>query len=155
MGYFPWIHMISLGYCKKNVTPLLTHCSFSCTNPLTWYINGILPKGPYPPCLHMANRALLAGYPRYLTFIFRDPLLMWLFGNTLSLLWHDESHSYCHIISEYLYRPWEYTYHIVYYIMGDGDWVKSFNNDLEIYIVLCYIKHDEFIRIFLEGKQNF
>ena len=27
-------------------------------------IEGILPKGPYPPCLHMADRALLAGYPR-------------------------------------------------------------------------------------------
>ena len=26
--------------------------------------DGILPKGPYPPCLRMADRALLAGYPR-------------------------------------------------------------------------------------------
>ena len=26
---------------------------------------GILPKGPYLPCLSMAVRALLAGYPRY------------------------------------------------------------------------------------------
>ena len=31
------------------------------------YIEGILPKGPYPPCLRMANRALLAGYPRYVS----------------------------------------------------------------------------------------
>ena len=30
-----------------------------------FYIYGILPKGPYPPCLRMADRALLAGYPRY------------------------------------------------------------------------------------------
>ena len=30
------------------------------------YINGILPKGPYPPCLRMADRALLAGYTRYM-----------------------------------------------------------------------------------------
>ena len=28
-------------------------------------IDGILPKGPYPPCLRMADRALLAGYPCY------------------------------------------------------------------------------------------
>ena len=28
-------------------------------------IEGILPKGPYPPCLRMADRALLAGYPGY------------------------------------------------------------------------------------------
>ena len=25
---------------------------------------GILPKGPYLPCVSMAGRALLAGYPR-------------------------------------------------------------------------------------------
>ena len=30
-----------------------------------WYIEGILPKGPYPPCLRMEDRTLLAGYPRY------------------------------------------------------------------------------------------
>ena len=29
-------------------------------------VDGILPKGPYPPCLRMADRALLAGYPRML-----------------------------------------------------------------------------------------
>ena len=29
------------------------------------YFEGILPKGPYPPCLRMADRALLAGYPRF------------------------------------------------------------------------------------------
>ena len=29
------------------------------------HIEGILPNGPYPPCLRMADRALLAGYPRY------------------------------------------------------------------------------------------
>ena len=29
-------------------------------------IEGIVQKGPYPPCLRMADRALLAGYPRYM-----------------------------------------------------------------------------------------
>ena len=29
------------------------------------YFEGILPKGPYPPCLRMADRALSAGYPRF------------------------------------------------------------------------------------------
>ena len=29
------------------------------------HIEGILPKGPYLPCVSMAGRALLAGYPRY------------------------------------------------------------------------------------------
>ena len=30
-------------------------------------IEGILPKGSYPPCWRMADRALLAGYPRNIT----------------------------------------------------------------------------------------
>ena len=34
--------------------------------PVICFINGILPKRPYPPCLRMADRALLAGYPRHM-----------------------------------------------------------------------------------------
>ena len=30
----------------------------------TPYVHGILPKGPYPPCLRMAHGALLARYPQ-------------------------------------------------------------------------------------------
>ena len=30
------------------------------------YIEGILPKGPYLPCVSMAGSVLLAGYPRYM-----------------------------------------------------------------------------------------
>ena len=30
------------------------------------HIDGILPKGPYLPCVSMAGRALLAGYHRYM-----------------------------------------------------------------------------------------
>ena len=37
------------------------------------HIEGILPKGPYLPCVSMAGRALLAGYPRYVSiWIFVD-----------------------------------------------------------------------------------
>ena len=32
-------------------------------------IEGILPKRPHPPCLRMADRALLAGCPRYMVHI--------------------------------------------------------------------------------------
>ena len=32
---------------------------------ITPYIEGILPKGPYLPCVRVAGRALLAGYPRH------------------------------------------------------------------------------------------
>ena len=34
-------------------------------------IEGILPKGPYLPCVSMAGRSLLAGYPRYLPNIIK------------------------------------------------------------------------------------
>ena len=34
------------------------------------YIDGILLKGPSPPCLRMADRALLAGYSRYVGHLF-------------------------------------------------------------------------------------
>ena len=33
-------------------------------------IEGILPKGPYLPCVSMAGRALLAGYHRYVVMWF-------------------------------------------------------------------------------------
>ena len=37
-------------------------------------IEGILPKGPYLPCVSMAGRALLAGYPRYVLALWTNPL---------------------------------------------------------------------------------
>ena len=62
---------ILLALCKSNlqIHPTKAHASIlwhhHSRNQLL-YIEGILPKGPYPPCLHMADRALLAGYPRYM-----------------------------------------------------------------------------------------
>ena len=41
-------------------------------------IDGILPKGPYPPCLRMADRALLAGY--------LEMKLLWYNGTALNLI---------------------------------------------------------------------
>ena len=44
-------------------------------------IDGILPKGPYPPCLRMADGALLAGYPRNIcgySFIQNVSIVNWL-----------------------------------------------------------------------------
>ena len=51
-------------------TPLLKKCQIDAVCPISVCthkpdIDGILPKGPYPPCLRMADRAPLAGYPRY------------------------------------------------------------------------------------------
>ena len=41
-------------------------CDYSRPSTVLAHCDGILPKGPYSPCLHMADRALLAGYPRNL-----------------------------------------------------------------------------------------
>ena len=43
--------------CKISSTLLLFY-------PILMKFEGILQKGPYPPCLRMADKALLAGYPR-------------------------------------------------------------------------------------------
>ena len=45
------------------------HIHLYCTVPKIWQIDGILPKGPYPPCLRMADRALLAGYHRNVCYL--------------------------------------------------------------------------------------
>ena len=49
----------------------------------TWqmckHIEGILPKGLYPPRLRLENMALLAGYPRYVGTVIdtREYVLDW------------------------------------------------------------------------------
>ena len=42
------------------------------------HVEGILPKGPYPPCLRMADGALLVGFPRcvFLRWVPEHPLLV-------------------------------------------------------------------------------
>ena len=55
-------HISTLKYILKRSS---AKCSPQfCSHPNV-HIEGILPKGSYPPCLRMADRALLAGYPRY------------------------------------------------------------------------------------------
>ena len=57
--------------------------------------DGILPKGPYPPCLRMADRALLTGYPRISCIVCT---LLWLGTG-------DSFYSYC---AEWLrWHSWE------------------------------------------------
>ena len=46
---------------------------------LCLYIEGILPKGPYLPCVSMAGRALLAGYHRYMLVLILPRPLNYLF----------------------------------------------------------------------------
>ena len=66
------------GYCKcmerfrasrervrRVVAIRITKVRICSYYPICSYFDGILPKGPYPPCLRIADRALLAGYPGF------------------------------------------------------------------------------------------
>ena len=50
--------------------------------------DGILPKGPYPPCLRMADRAVLAGYPR------NEESASMSWRHHAAFLWHRAYHTY-------------------------------------------------------------
>ena len=53
-----------IHYCTvwQSIAVSCDHMVLSCITD----IDDILPKGPYPPCLRMADNALLAGYPRFI-----------------------------------------------------------------------------------------
>ena len=90
-------------------------------------IDGILPKGPYPPCIRMADRALLAGYPRntlknFVEFvictggspmvIFMSSVLNCLLVNAMWLCWGTEDVFHWESFGcEYMYcfNPWNIT----------------------------------------------
>ena len=65
------VSMIDTAKSSPKCLPLATGSHDQCVDghphqiSLMKYIDGILPKGPYQPCLHMADRALLAGYPAH------------------------------------------------------------------------------------------
>ena len=53
-------------YIFRNITvPMRLGQKMHQMNNTCRHIEGILPKGPYLPCVSMAGRALLAGYPRH------------------------------------------------------------------------------------------
>ena len=56
-----WL-IVVIGNCAR--TALLIMLTLKVSVP---YIDGILLKGPYPPCLRMADRAILAGHPRHIS----------------------------------------------------------------------------------------
>ena len=68
--YFASIAFVAWIICSlhiNNSIQLLIH-AWLCETDVKGgaYIDCILLKGPYPPCLRMADRALLAGYHRYM-----------------------------------------------------------------------------------------
>ena len=67
-------HVSSLIHHRYNRFQLFTDFIVMCTDwsyKFKWSgdIEGVLPKGPYLPCVSMAGRALLAGYYRYMSCI--------------------------------------------------------------------------------------
>ena len=55
-----------IGFCGIHLRLISQECSSNCTVEWVWQFKGILPKGPYLPCVNMAGWALFAGYPRIL-----------------------------------------------------------------------------------------
>ena len=60
-----WHRWIALQ--MAHISELVSTCT--CMGWHQRHIEGILPKVPYLPCVSMAGRALLAGYPRYIHVI--------------------------------------------------------------------------------------
>ena len=59
-------NMIKLSAYFMDILTVEAHLDHICRPPCShWYIEGILPKGPYLPCVSMAGRALFAGYHWY------------------------------------------------------------------------------------------
>ena len=62
VGFVDWpLWIAATGMCVCLYT-----CLASVSETHTPHIDGILPKEPYLPCVSMAGRAHLAGYPRYI-----------------------------------------------------------------------------------------
>ena len=64
----PWVRILHSAE-EDNLSPFDSNIACLCQSieiNNNKHIEGILPKGPYLPCVSMAGRALLAGYPRYI-----------------------------------------------------------------------------------------
>ena len=60
-------HQILTQYNRHRIAHTRGECFLSFQSTVIAVIEGILPKGPYLPCVSMAGRALSAGYHRYNT----------------------------------------------------------------------------------------
>ena len=86
-----WLGFISQSIClslstRASNSVMGNKCCYS-------YIEGILPKGPYLPCVSMAGRVLLAGCPRYriigVTYPYASAILRYLFDVIFVYQLHD------------------------------------------------------------------
>ena len=69
---------------KLDNVVMALNCNMLGSCNMTW-LDGILPKGPYPPCLRMADRALLAGYPWCIHFSYSQ--VSFVVANGLLPMW--------------------------------------------------------------------
>ena len=78
---------------------------------MTWYlhIEGILPKGPYPPCVSMADRALFAGYPRIMSSEHWQTYMNHCFGLIKTNIWLTQAFCGCVL--------WVFIYSLIYFII--------------------------------------
>ena len=61
-----WVNKPRMFYSQRHMVVVnKAKCCLVIQSYLVTYIEGILRKGPYLPCVSMAGRALLAGYHRY------------------------------------------------------------------------------------------
>ena len=91
-SYFKSIISKHILWCMLMSSDFEIASQLKATKHLWWQVDCFMPKGPYPPFLHMADRALLAGYPRS-----QDWLRWWLGAVRLeSLTYGNLDTDLCH-----------------------------------------------------------
>ena len=89
---FVWLYFVVVSLeVSVDTSVLCSHVFqgwFTGTGAIIWLsqCKCILPKGPYPPCLRMADRALLAGYPQSMVVLKDMDKTGGRFKNTYELL---------------------------------------------------------------------
>ena len=73
---FIWVIKVHYRY----ITKLIDSRARTAGCKVVMNVDDILLKGPYPPCLRMADRAFLAGYPRYVLYLPQPKALVGILG---------------------------------------------------------------------------
>ena len=107
-------------------------------------IEGILPKGPYLPCVSMAGRALLAGYHRYVIAI------AGVLRKTPTFVWELIVMRYCILSSEFITSS-RYFHHWLHWTVSMSGAANDENgNKMIIFPFKCY----DYIYFIMKSHQN-
>ena len=113
--------LLTMYPCWQKGAPARNELLLSLTPADTYwylYIEGILPKGSYLPCVSMAGRALLAGYHRYMDIYFLDIPGSCVTVVQFNNLWIHIYEIYSHpAVSSYVFN--------VFSILSDFVWASS------------------------------